>query len=167
MPKNTPVPNRRILVIDDEPEIAEGIRRVLSPGLPANVTPLLRSSRSAPPVAKPASSEFDITVVNTPEQAIEAITDALRENRPFAMGFFDVVLGAEIDGIELVKQILSVDPKMFAVFVTAYHDRTVDTIGSFLGEENRENGITSTSPSAKVKSFKRPAMPQAFGIFTV
>ena len=143
LPKNTPVPNRRILVIDDEPEIGEGIRRILSPSSGAPVVPLLRSSRSAPPVAlepqaKAALPEFDLVVVQTPDQAIAAVTHALRENQPFAMGFFDVVLGAEMDGIELVKQLLSVDPKMYAVFVTAYHDRTVDTIGGLLGTENRE-----------------------------
>jgi signal transduction histidine kinase len=138
-PVNGPVPNRRILVIDDEPEIGEAVRRVLCPKGVGNVTPLRRSSRRdepAPVVEVP--NEFEVVVVTTPEQAIEAVTFAMRENRPFAMGFFDVVLGAEIDGIELVKQILSVDTKMFAVFVTAYQDRSVDAIGALLGEENRE-----------------------------
>lgn len=144
IPKNSPVPNRRILVVDDEPEIGEGIRRILHPQTQGNVTPLPRSSRSQAKeepqsaVKSQRPPEFDVVVVSTPEQALEAVTHAMRENRPFAMGFFDVMLGAEMDGIELVKQILSVDAKMFAVFVTAYHDRTVDTIGSFLGEENRE-----------------------------
>lgn len=137
IPSNGPVPNRRILVVDDEPEIGEGIRRILAPG--DQDAKKVRSSRSQPtPIDAAKKPEFEVVVVNHPDQAIEAVTHALRENKPFAMGFFDVVLGADIDGIELVKQILSVDPKMFAVFVTAYHDRTVDTIGSFLGEENRE-----------------------------
>ncbi|MGE0527575.1 MAG: ATP-binding protein [Bdellovibrionales bacterium] len=138
LPKNAPVPNRRILVIDDEPEIGAGIRRILCPGAETTATATSRSSRSAPasPLTRP--QEFEVHVVTHPDQAVEVVTHALRENRPFAMGFFDVVLGAEIDGIELVKQILSVDPRMFAVFVTAYHDRSVDTIGAFLGEENRE-----------------------------
>lgn len=140
VPINGPVPNRRILVIDDEPEIGEAIRRVLCPKSTSNVTPLRRSSRQAEPGPEVAEgqSEFEVVVVSTPEKAIEAVTFAMREDRPFAMGFFDVVLGAEIDGIDLVKQILSVDTKMFAVFVTAYQDRSVDSIGSLLGDENRE-----------------------------
>jgi signal transduction histidine kinase len=140
LPKNSPVPNRRILVIDDESEIGEGIRRTLTGGAePSPAAKSTRSSRNAAPqtvVQKP--QEFDVVVVQTPEQAVEAVTDSLRNNQPFAMGCFDVGLNADIDGIELVKQILSVDSKMFAVFVTAYHDRNVDSIGSFLGEENRE-----------------------------
>lgn len=148
LPAGNPVPNRRILVVDDEPAIGEGIRRILIPDGAGSAAPApIRSTRSlqavpaggtAPAAPEVKASEFDVVVVDTPEKAIEAVTHALRENKPFAMGFFDVMLGAQMDGIELVKQILSVDPKMFAVFVTAYQDRTVDTIGSFLGHENRE-----------------------------
>lgn len=140
LPKGNPVPNRRILVVDDEPQIGDGIRRILCPDAAAPAAP--RSSRSVQVVPAsgevPKTSEFEVVVVTTPEKALEVVTHALRENNPFAMGFFDVMLGAQMDGIELVKQLLSVDPKMYAVFVTAYQDRTVDTIGSFLGEENRE-----------------------------
>ncbi|MGE4133357.1 MAG: ATP-binding protein [Bdellovibrionales bacterium] len=150
IPKNGPVPNRRILVVDDEPAIGDGIRRILCPPTPAGVTPI-RSSRAltgtaaqaatsgaAPAVSPTTGPEFDVVVVTTPQEAITAVTDALRDQRPFAMGFFDVMLGADMDGIELVKQILSVDPKMFAVFVTAYQDRSVDNIGQYIGVENRE-----------------------------
>ena len=44
VPKNGPVPNRRILVIDDEPEIGQAIRRVLCPERPSNVTPIRPSA---------------------------------------------------------------------------------------------------------------------------
>ena len=135
LPENGPVPNRRILVLDDEPAIGEAIRGMLSPQAPRSIR---RSSRSVQEPVEIRAAEFDVTVVQTPAQAIDAVTFALREGRPYAVGFFDVMLGAEIDGIELVKQIFSVDDKMFAVFVTAYQDRTVDTIGGFLGEQNRE-----------------------------
>src|SRR4051794_13830539 len=94
MPVDGPVPNRRILVIDDEPEIGEAVRRVLSPKSAGNVTPLRRSSRREEPAPEAGKqAEFEVVVVTTPEQAIEAVTFAMRENRPFAMGFFDVVLG--------------------------------------------------------------------------
>lgn len=138
LPKKGPVPNRRILVIDDEPNIGDAIKQYLCPQTGDANAPR-RSSRSEVKEIKAQSGpEFEVVVVNTPEKAIEAVNLASIEGHPFAMGFFDVMLGAEMDGIQLVKQILSVDPKMFAVFVTAYQDRSVDTIGEFLGEENRE-----------------------------
>jgi len=136
-PDNAPQPNRRILIIDDEPEIAGGMRRILCPNEKA---PTARSSRSAKvaPTAAAISDEFEVTVVHTPADALNAVRKAIQDKKPFAMGFFDVMLGADIDGIELVKQVLALDPRLFAVFVTAYHDRNVDAIGSYLGEGSRE-----------------------------
>ena len=136
IPLNSPVPNRRILVIDDEPEIAEGIQRVLCPQGEKVVQ--MKSSRSKKKQGSVAKNEFDVIVVNNPHDAIAEVEKAVRDHRPFAMGFFDVMLGADIDGIELVKKVFEIDPRLFAVFVTAYHDRSVDSIGNFLGEEFRE-----------------------------
>jgi len=141
LPKNSPVPNRRILVVDDEPDIGQAIAQFLRPtSKDGNVTPVRRSSRSAKPTEGNVSNlpEFDVTVVTNPTEALAAVQAAQKEARPYAMGFFDVMLGADIDGIELVRQIFTIDPKMCAVFVTAYQDRSVDTIASVLGEENRE-----------------------------
>lgn len=136
IPQNSPVPNRKILIVDDEPEIAQGINRILSPQAQNIVQ--LKSSRSKRKQESPATNEFEVVVVNNPTDALKAVEQAVQERRPFAMGFFDVMLGAEIDGIELVKKVFEIDPRLFAVFVTAYHDRSVDAIGSFLGEEARE-----------------------------
>src|SRR5262245_19016547 len=104
LPKDGPVPNRRVLVVDDEPQIAEGIQRVLCPlsaSTGGKASAVVRSSRSLKLVTDPAhtvkADEFDVTVVNTPEKALEAVTDSLRTGKPFAMGFFDVVLGADMD----------------------------------------------------------------------
>lgn len=138
LPINTPVPNRRVLIIDDEPEIAKGIQRILNPAETKAGTKVRSSRSKATTSNEPLKDEFNVTVVHTPKEAIAAIKQALKENRPYAMGFFDVMLNAEIDGIELVQQVLALDPKIFAVFVTAYHDRNVDAIATFLGEDNAE-----------------------------
>jgi signal transduction histidine kinase len=136
LPKNSPVPNRRILVVDDEREIGQAIANFLHPADAAKAG--RRSSRSAKPEVKSQPPEFEVTVVTTPAEAIAAVKKAQGENHPFAMGFFDVMLGADIDGIELVRQIFAIDSKIHAVFVTAYQDRSVDTITTILNEENQE-----------------------------
>ena len=138
IPINSPVPNRRILIVDDEPEIAAGIQRLLSPQAEDNIVEIQSSRGSRKKKGKTEKGEFDVVVCNNPSDALSEIRKSISENNPFAMGFFDVMLGAEIDGIELVKQAMELDPRLFAVFVTAYHDRSVDNIGAFLGEENRE-----------------------------
>lgn len=136
IPINSPVPNRRILVVDDEPEIAKGIEQILSPKS-ENVVKF-QSSRRKQNETKENINEFEVVVVHSPKDALLEIRNSIAQNNPFAMGFFDVMLGADIDGIDLVKEIFTLDTHLYAVFVTAYHDRSVDSIGTFLGEESRE-----------------------------
>lgn len=135
-----PMPNYRVLVVDDEKAIAEGIRSILVPQ-GENVVPLRRSSRSATPEAAAQAGgkyTFEVTVVHTAQDALKAAEDALSSGQPYAMGFFDVMLGGEMDGIELVKRVQAIDKDMFCVFVTAYNDRSVDSIDEYLGTENAE-----------------------------
>lgn len=135
--------NRRILVVDDEISIGEGIQSLLAPQ-GDNVLPFRRTSRSqptaeaTPPVEPTAREKFEVTVVTNPTDALTAIEKSIAEGKPFSMGFFDVLLGADIDGIELVKRALGLDPDMYAVFVTAYHDRSVDSINEYLGGDKSE-----------------------------
>lgn len=138
--------NWRVLIVEDEPAIAEGIKTIISPQ--ANVVPITRSSRQKTDSSNTANSaqtntatsedKFEVVWAQTPADAIKQVQEAVNNGQPFAMGFFDVLLGSEIDGIELVKQIHKIDPKMFAVFVTAYQDRTVDAINQFLGPDKSD-----------------------------
>lgn len=131
--------NWRVLIVEDEPAIAEGIKNILMP--PSNVVPLTRSSRqrsststhTETTVQNNIKDHFEITWAKNPNEALQLVKKSIQENKPYAMGFFDVLLGSDIDGIELVKQVHQIDPKIYAVFVTAYHDRTVDSINQILG----------------------------------
>ncbi len=141
--KTPPETNHRILIVDDEVAIADGIKSLLAPS-GDNVIPFRRSSRSAQPAAaaetsaKAGAISYEITVVNNPHAALQAVKQSLADGKPFAMGFFDVLLGADIDGIELVKQVQALDSQIHAVFVTAYQDRSVDSINEFLGAANSD-----------------------------
>src|SRR6185312_14251870 len=67
--------------------------------------------------------------------AIAEVKKALAQGKPFAMGFFDVLLKTGIDGIETVKKIHQLDQEMYAVLVTAYQDRHVNVIHEVFGDE--------------------------------
>ena len=137
--------NWRVLIVEDEPSIADGIKNILKPS--AQIIPIARSSRqkvaaNAPPVNIPdsagSSDKFEVTWAKNPAEALELVKKSIAQNKPYALGFFDVLLGADIDGIELVRQIHIIDPKIYAVFVTAYHDRTVDSINQLLGVDKSD-----------------------------
>lgn len=125
--------SHRILVVEDEAEIGQIYREILQ-AKSGKVIPL-RSSRV---IAKKAddsqTQEFDLVVVQRADEALAHVKDSLAKGKPFAMGFFDVLLGGDKDGIQLVKEIHALQPDLYAVFVTAYNDRSVDSIRTLLGE---------------------------------
>lgn len=130
--------NRRILVVEDEPEIAKAYQAILTPEKVGNVIPLRRSSRqsaNAEDAQAPAAKlpPYELTVVHSAAEAIQQVQDSIQKGQPFALGFIDVLLGAGMDGIELVKKIIEIDKSMYFVFVTAYQDRSVDSINELLG----------------------------------
>lgn len=136
--------NWRVLIVEDEPAIAEGIKSIIVPS--PDVIPINRSSRqrvlgnngSTEARKESRLDQFDVVWAKNPTEALQRVQEAVENNAPFAMGFFDVMLGGEIDGIELLRQIHLLDPKIYAVFVTAYHDRSVDSINQILGPEKSD-----------------------------
>ena len=131
--------NRRILVVDDEKEIAASYVDFLGPKDSNNVI-AIKSSRGAQVNSDSetnADLAFEVDTAHCPNEALEMVRKAVQEGKPYAMGFFDVRLDADIDGFDLVKEVFEIDPKMAAVFVTAYNDRSVDSIDKFLGGEHR------------------------------
>jgi len=132
--------NYRVLVVEDEPNILANYKEILNP---PNIIPITRSSRSKPAeeetqVSAPSAFQFELTLCKNAEEALGAVQESIRKDKPFAMGFFDVLLGQGQDGISLVKRIFELDPNIYAVFVTAYQDRNVNSINDILGEQNSE-----------------------------
>ena len=135
--------NLRILVVDDEREILQAYQQISRPR---------REQRGAAPALRvpagqgkePASSvpcrrpRFPVVVARTYEAAIREVKEAVSRGESFAMGFFDVMLGEGPDGFDLVKEIQKLDPQMYAVFVTAYNDRSIESIAQFLGEDRTQ-----------------------------
>ncbi len=143
-PRATTEYNWRVLIVEDEPAIAEGIQAIIAP--PAGVIPINRSSRQrlaaadqgGTPQAPIRRDHFEVVWAKNPSEALLHVKKSIADGKPFAMGFFDVLLGSDIDGIELVRQLHIIDPDMYAVFVTAYHDRSVDSINQILGEDKSD-----------------------------
>ncbi len=133
-----PVWNNRVLIVEDEPEIGNSYREILSQQ--EHPVAEIKSSRSSRQQNLEAPKQtnhfhFDITVCSSTVEALKVARLAIEEGRPFAMGFFDVVLGPGMDGIELVRELHKLDPQLYAVFVTAYHDRSIHSIHELLGKD--------------------------------
>jgi signal transduction histidine kinase len=134
-----PAWNRRILIVDDEPEIRSVYMDLLKMKDPKVVIQSSRSTSNIIPFVEPKNKfTFDVYEASNAEEALKIVSDMKLRGEKFAMGFFDVRLGAGIDGVELVHQIQKMDPEIYAVFVTAYNDRTIDSIASTLGTDTAD-----------------------------
>lgn len=136
VPKESPESgwNRRILVVDDENDILNAYSEILMPGAAAS---RVQSSRMAKVVPLKAEPSFAVVKAQSVDEALEQIRLSVKQNQKFAMGFFDVRLGESRDGIDLVREVLKIDPNIWVVFVTAYNDRSLESIAAELGAENR------------------------------
>jgi signal transduction histidine kinase len=141
--------NYRILAVDDEVEIASLYKNILERKYER---PGLQSSRGnvhvLPNANLKASQEFpfEVDVAYSYEEAMQKFNSARDSGRPYAMGFFDVRLGGPRDGVQLVKEMFSMDPQFMAVFVTAHNDRGLDSFQSTLGAEQVDRWDYVTKP---------------------
>ena len=137
-PELKPLPEKRILIVDDEPEIREGYKAALAP----QPLPKLSSSRIAAAPATPAQSEgptFNVTEAENGEQALEIFKRAHAEGRPFACAIVDVRMPGKLDGLQFIREAWKVDPDTRMVVATAYQDRSVNEIDRFFGEEFQDH----------------------------
>ncbi len=143
--------NRKILVLDDEPGVLDAYRVILEPAPAPAAIVSSRSRGGAAAQAAPAAEvePFVVQYVSTGPEALTAIRQAILEGKPYIGGFFDVKLGGEMDGIEVIRQGKDIDPLMQFVMVTAYQDRSVDEISKLFGEAFADRWDFLTKPFSR------------------
>jgi len=146
MAERTPTPIR-VLVVDDEPEIREAYRQVLSDSevnLEMTGFHELRSRlfRKNPAealrrAAARAATSFEPVFCEQATQAVAAVKDSLARNEPFAVVFLDVRMPPGPDGVWAATQIRELDPAIEIVICTAYSDADPGEIGGFVPPEDK------------------------------
>jgi signal transduction histidine kinase len=137
-----PPENRRILVIDDEPEIRAAYRRFLGPEAEKGgsiVSSRLRAAKAA--TGWPASPDeegnpqFEITEADSGDRALEIMRSELASGRRFAAAIVDVRMPGKLDGLQFVQEAWRLDRDLLVVIATAYQDRSVNRIAQMFGSE--------------------------------
>ena len=137
--------NRTLIVVDDEPETLKGYLDFLSPrSTPSSER--LSSSRSKSKNAEPSvqsagplpGESFRVLQALTGEEAVRIVQQEMAAGRRVAAGFFDVKLGAGMDGLSTIRAIHQLDPELHFTIVTAYHDRSVDEIQNLFGAQCKD-----------------------------
>ena len=124
MKVESPVRNRRILIVDDSPAIHDDFKKILVRSNPAgNDFESAEASLFGPPEARAGDEQdFELTSAFQGEEALAAVRAAVKADRPFAMAFVDVRMPPGWDGIETIVQLWRVDPDLQIILCTAYSD---------------------------------------------
>jgi CheY-like chemotaxis protein len=129
--------NRRILLVDDNVAIHEDYRKVLAPkkqnGDRAQMRALLlerKELKSPPP-------EYEIDSAFQGQEALERVSKARAEGRPYALAFVDMRMPPGWDGLETIERLWSVEPNLQSVICTAYSDLSWDEIVQRFGHTDR------------------------------
>ncbi len=118
-------PNRRILIIDDNPRIHDDFRTILvregeDDSYLADLEAELFGEPETP--ARGAEPSFELDSAYQGREGLEKVRAALDAGRPYAMAFVDVRMPPGWDGIETIRHLWDADPLLQVVICTAYSD---------------------------------------------
>ena len=155
----TQLPNRCILIIDDNQSIHKDYHTVLCPDAEDEQEDKLDelenvlfgksdgNSESAEKQPK-RSRNFVLTSAYQGEEALEIIGEGMKRGLRYPMAFVDMRMPPGWDGLETIERIREIDQDMLFMIVTAYSDHTFETIVDRLG------------PSVPVRILYKPFDPK-------
>lgn len=142
--KQTPI---RVLIVDDEPEVRDAYRQILTDNEVSEELAGFRELRSrlfkrneaaaGGARARRPTTSFDPVFCDQAEAAVAAVKEALAANQPFAVVFLDVRMPPGNDGVWAATQIRELDPEVEIVICTAYSDTDPGEIGGMVPPEDK------------------------------
>ena len=130
---------RRILTVDDNPDILADYRKVLLHGTVDAEFAAIETSLFGEPVNKPLASKvkFELDAASQGQQGFEMVQQAIESNQPYSCAFIDVRMPPGWDGIETAKKIWEIAPDLPVVLCTAYSDHSWEEISGQLSRTDQ------------------------------
>jgi len=121
--KDTAPANRRILVIDDNPDIHGDFRKVIGGGLD-DATILAAAEFALLGENSPSNMNlgFELDSAFQGQEGLARVQQALNEGRPYAMAFVDMRMPPGWDGLETIEHLWAIDPDIQIVICSAHSD---------------------------------------------
>jgi diguanylate cyclase (GGDEF)-like protein len=140
-------PAIRVLIVDDEAEVRNAYREILTDADMNGETAVFRNLRerlftkpAAAQVARKLSSpgtKFAPVFCDGAEAAVAAVRDAVAAEDPFAVAFLDMRMPPGPDGVWAAARIRELDPAIEIVLCTAYSDVDPAEMGSMVPPEEK------------------------------
>ena len=132
--------NRRILLIDDTPSIHEDFRRILTgtgEGTSSEMDAMEQALFGETTGSSAEETNFDLDSAHQGREGLEMVRAALAAENPYSLAFVDMRMPPGWDGVETIKEIWAVDPRLQIVICTAHSDYAWDEVLGKLGVEDR------------------------------
>jgi signal transduction histidine kinase len=131
-----PVPNTRILLVDDVPSIHDDFRKILAPDpVAAESDEAEEVLFGATPVQPPEGYELDSAYQG--KEGAAMVETAVAAGRPYAMAFVDMRMPPGWDGIQTIEWLWAVDPHLQVVICTAHADHPWEEVLARLDVRDR------------------------------
>ncbi len=137
----------RVLVADDEAEVRDAYRQILSEADMSSETAMFHNlrerlfSKAVQDQLTKGVSRSDTTFTpvfcDGAEAAVAAVGEALAEDDPFAVAFLDMRMPPGPDGVWAAARIRELDPAIEIVICTAYSDVDPRDIGAMVPPEEK------------------------------
>lgn len=135
---DTPQQARRILVIDDNPDIHKDYRKILeSRQEDTDFEALDAFFGVEEKEPTPQSSNVQLDSAFQGEEGLQKVVQAIDEGFPYAMAFVDMRMPPGWDGLQTIEEMWKVSPDLQVVICTAYSDNTWDDIIDRVGRSDK------------------------------
>lgn len=131
-----PMDLRRVLVIDDQPEIHADYRKILVPPESSNALQAAKSALFGAEEDAPALPRFALECASQGQEGVRLAQNAAAE-QPFQVAFVDMRMPPGWDGLETIRRLWESDPRIQIVLCTAYSDRALDEVTRDLGHADK------------------------------
>lgn len=143
--------NKRILIIDDDPEIRKAYEDILAPDPKERVASTEMSillNKNKTNETSSAGLEFELHFASGGQQGFELVEKSLTDDKQYAIAFIDIRMPPGWDGMETAAKIRQIDPYIEIAIVTAYSDRS------------REEIVNAVGAPDKLLFFRKPFDPE-------
>lgn len=129
---------RRILIVDDNPDIHQDFRKILAPRTSGQgLDDLEQSIFGGKDAVSDDEGGYEVDSAFQGMEALEKVRKALAQGHPYALAFVDMRMPPGWDGLETIERIWQVDQEIQVVICTAYSDHSREKIVARTGRAHR------------------------------
>ncbi len=129
--------NRRILVIDDNVNVHEDFRKILSPPIESGALEHARAALFGEIPTIPTQVSYELEFATQGREGFGLVQTARQSGRPYATAFVDMRMPPGWDGLETAEHLWYADPEIQIVICSAYSDHPWEEVSRRIGDTDK------------------------------